>query len=88
MAGDAAERGAPDVTATEVTVAIHARVVFGLRVVEMDDTNVFSADVFFERVEDGVEVVFFAKVIAGGESVRCIEANAEIERGAVRDDTA
>src|SRR5215218_1155408 len=86
--GDAAQRLGADVAEAEVPVAVYARVVGGLRVVEVDGEHVLKLDVRVERVERGREAVFVAYVVAGREGVRGVEADAEVEVGAPPGDLA
>src|SRR4028118_2361412 len=81
MPCDACEGFRADVSEADVPVAIHARVVVGLRIVEVDGADVLCADVSFERVEGRAGSVFVAEVVPGGEGVRGVEADAERERG-------
>jgi hypothetical protein len=84
-AGDAGEGCGADVAEADVPVAVDARVVGGARVVEVDGADVARADVLRQRVERGGEAVLFAYVVAGGEGVGRVEADAEVERGAALD---
>src|ERR1051325_8447196 len=88
MTCDAAQRLTADVAETDVPVAIHARVVVSLRVVEVDGAHVLSADAALDRFERGGEAVLVAQVVSGGEGVGGVEADAEVERGAGGDDLA
>src|ERR1043165_5615983 len=76
-AGDAPERVRADVAEAEMPVAVNARVVFGLRVVEVDGAHVAESDVRVERVERGTQSVVGAQGAAGCEGVRRVEADAQ-----------
>src|SRR5205085_4434002 len=88
VARDAAERLRADVAEAEVPVAVNARVVVGLRVVEVYGAHARESDVRVERVECGRKAVLGTQVVAGREGVRRVEADAEVQSGAARSDLA
>src|SRR2546423_12603247 len=69
-------------------VAINSRIILGLRVVEMNCAHALRADVAFKRFDGGVEAVHLAHVVACGESMSGVEADAEVEFWTGFDDLA
>jgi hypothetical protein len=86
--GDAAQGFEADVAEAEVPVAVDARIIRGARVVEVDGAHVLDTDVVVERFESGREAVLFAEVVAGGEGVGRVEADAEAESRTLGDNLA
>src|SRR3954471_12497658 len=77
MASNAAERFASNVAQSYVPVAINARVIVGLRVVEVNREHITQADIFFERLKRGFKPVTLAYVVARRESVCRVQTDTE-----------
>src|SRR5579885_3233586 len=83
LARDPCERLGPDLAEADVPVAVNARIIGRLRVVEVYSTNISEAHIFFERFKSGRKPVLVAQVVARGEGVRRVEADAEVQAGAL-----
>ena len=77
MTGDAAQRFGADVPLADVPVSIDAGVVNRARVVEVNGTDVLDSHRLLHTLNQRVETVFFADVMACCERVGRVEANAE-----------
>src|SRR5882672_9224958 len=81
MPGHAAQGVAADVSFADVPVAIDSRIVRGPRVVEVNCAYFAGTNCVFEFVDQGFQTIFLTKVVAGGERVRGVKANAQRKLG-------
>src|SRR5688500_15590393 len=77
MTGNATQCLGADVPFADVPVTIDAGVVNGPRVVEMNGADILHFHRLLHALNESVESVFFANVVACCERVRRVETNAE-----------
>jgi hypothetical protein len=79
MASDTSQGVCANVSLADVPMAIDAGVVWDTGVVEVNGANVFSLHCFLDALNESLKTVFFTNVVARGESVCGVKADAERE---------
>jgi hypothetical protein len=82
VASDPSQGFAAYVAQAYVPVPVYAGVIVGPRIVKVNGAHVPEADLSFERFKSGGKPVLFAYVVPGGESMRCVQTNAQVKLGA------
>ena len=81
MTGDTPQRIRPDMTLSDVPVAVDTRVVFSSRIVEMDCPDLLCSHLAIKCLDRCFESLCRADVVTGGEGMSRIEANAKGQAG-------
>ncbi len=81
MVGHTPQCVAADMTFADMPVSIHPRVVRCARVIEVNGADIPGLHRALKFIDQCFKAILFTDVVTGGESVRRIETNTEVEFG-------